>query len=151
MNDKYYVAEKNKGRVWTVLSDPFMCCGTLVVKLEGKSSVYAADGLDLVNMSDLIERNALLDTLPKNDVVLSFDVRRIVADMPAVDAAPVVWCKDCVFAEQYKRMDGENGYYCNFHKNTFKYGFNAEHLFTPCKKWNDFCSYGLRKEKNDDD
>ena len=48
MNDKYYVAEKNKGRVWTVLSDPFMCCGTLVVKLEGKSSVYAADGLDLV-------------------------------------------------------------------------------------------------------
>lgn len=48
MNDKYYVDEKNKGRVWTVLSDPFMCCGTLVVKLEGKSSVYAADGLDLV-------------------------------------------------------------------------------------------------------
>ena len=146
MNDKYYVAEKNKGRVWTVLSDPFMCCGTLVVKLEGKSSVYAADGLDLVNMSDLIERNALLDTLPKNDVVLSFDVRRIVADMPAVGAVPVVRCECCVYGEQYKRMDGENGYYCKHPENAFEYWQNQK-KFTPTKEKNDFCSFG--KERKD--
>lgn len=41
-------------------------------------------------MGDLIEREKLLDSLPKNDTVLSLDVRRIVVDAPAVDAAPVV-------------------------------------------------------------
>lgn len=41
-------------------------------------------------MDDLIERDKLLDNLPKNDTVLSLDVRKIVADAPAVDAAPVV-------------------------------------------------------------
>lgn len=41
-------------------------------------------------MGDLIERNKLLDSLPKNNTVLSLDVRRIVVDAPAVDAAPVV-------------------------------------------------------------
>lgn len=41
-------------------------------------------------MGDLIDRDKLLDNLPKNDTVLSLDVRKIVADAPAVDAAPVV-------------------------------------------------------------
>ena len=41
-------------------------------------------------MGDLIERDKLLDSLPKNDTVLSLDVRRIVVDAPAVDAVPVV-------------------------------------------------------------
>lgn len=41
-------------------------------------------------MSDLIRRSKLLDSLPKNDTVLSLDVRKIVLDAPAVDAAPVV-------------------------------------------------------------
>ena len=41
-------------------------------------------------MKDLISRGKLLDSLPKNDTVLSLDVRRIVMDAPAVDAAPVV-------------------------------------------------------------
>ncbi len=48
MNNKYYVNEKNKGKVWTVRSEPWECCGTLVVLLEGKSSGYAVDGLDIV-------------------------------------------------------------------------------------------------------
>ncbi len=48
MNNKYYVSEKNKGKVWTVRSEPWDCCGTLVVLLEGKSGGYAVDGLDIV-------------------------------------------------------------------------------------------------------
>ena len=32
MNNKYYVSAENKRRIWTVASEPWMCCGTLVVK-----------------------------------------------------------------------------------------------------------------------
>ena len=31
MNNKYYVSTENKSRIWTVASEPWMCCGTLVV------------------------------------------------------------------------------------------------------------------------
>lgn len=49
-NSKYSVSEQNKDRVWTVRSEPWECCGTLVVMIEsgGKSDSYAVDGLDLV-------------------------------------------------------------------------------------------------------
>ena len=43
MNNKYYVSAENKSRIWTVASEPWMCCGTLVVKLEGKSGGYAVE------------------------------------------------------------------------------------------------------------
>lgn len=48
MNDKYFVSKSNKGKVWTVRSEPWNCCGKMVVALEGKSGGYAVDGLDLV-------------------------------------------------------------------------------------------------------
>ncbi len=48
MTDKYYVSDKNKGKVWTVRSEPWMCCGTPVVLLEGKSGGYPVDGLRVV-------------------------------------------------------------------------------------------------------
>lgn len=48
MNSRYYVRKENRGKVWTVMSDPWNCCGTLVVKLEGKAGGYAVYGLDLV-------------------------------------------------------------------------------------------------------
>lgn len=51
MNDNYYVSEANKGRVWTVSSEPWNLCGTMVVLLEGKSGGYAVDGLDLVEVA----------------------------------------------------------------------------------------------------
>lgn len=51
MNDKYYVSEANRGKIWTVRSEPWNCCGTLVVKLEGKAGGYAVDGLDLVEVA----------------------------------------------------------------------------------------------------
>lgn len=48
MNDKYHVSAANREKVWTVRSEPWMCCGTMVVKLEGKAGGYAVDGLDKV-------------------------------------------------------------------------------------------------------
>lgn len=45
MNDKYYVSEKNKGKVFTIISEPYSVCGTVVVKLDGLSGCYALDGL----------------------------------------------------------------------------------------------------------
>ena len=50
-NDKYFVAQANKKKIWTVRSEPWMCCGTLVVALEGKPGGYAVDGLDLVEVA----------------------------------------------------------------------------------------------------
>lgn len=52
MNNQYHVSEENRGRVWTVRSEPWNCCGTMVVKLEGKAGGYAVDGLDLVEGTD---------------------------------------------------------------------------------------------------
>lgn len=52
MNNKYHVSESNRGKIWTVRSEPWNCCGTLVVKLEGKAGGYAVDGLDLVEEAD---------------------------------------------------------------------------------------------------
>ena len=40
-------------------------------------------------MSDLISRNVLLDAMPKNDELLSVDVRRIICESPIIDAEPV--------------------------------------------------------------
>ena len=48
MNDKYRVNEANKGKVWIVRSEPWSCCGTNVVSLEGKAGGYAVDGLTVV-------------------------------------------------------------------------------------------------------
>ena len=48
MNNKYHVSDENKSKIWTVISYPWDVCGTTVVKLNGKSGSYAADGLDLV-------------------------------------------------------------------------------------------------------
>lgn len=48
MNDKYYVSEKNKGKIFEVTSEPYSVCGTVVVKLKGLSGCYALDGLDEV-------------------------------------------------------------------------------------------------------
>lgn len=48
MNGRYLEGETNKGKVWTVASDPWNLCGTMVVKLKGKAGGYAVDGLDLV-------------------------------------------------------------------------------------------------------
>ncbi len=48
MNDKYRVAEKNKGVIFTVRSEPFEICGTTSVMLEDYRGGYALDGLTKV-------------------------------------------------------------------------------------------------------
>lgn len=53
MNDWYYVSEENRGRVWTVRSEPWNCCGEMVVLLEGKSGGYAVNGLEFVEESNV--------------------------------------------------------------------------------------------------
>ena len=55
MNGNYHVSEENRGKVWRVRSEPWLCCGTLVVLLEGKSGGYSVDGLDLVKEAGEIE------------------------------------------------------------------------------------------------
>ena len=47
--------------------------------------------------NDLISRSALLEAMPKNDEIFSFEVRRVICNVPAVDAVEVVRCKDCIF------------------------------------------------------
>lgn len=49
MNNRYSVSEKNRGKVWTVRSEPWELCGTRVVLLEGYRGGYAVDGLDKVD------------------------------------------------------------------------------------------------------
>jgi len=48
MNDKYRVSKQNKGKVWIVCSEPWDCCGTTIVLLEGYRGGYAVDGLTVV-------------------------------------------------------------------------------------------------------
>lgn len=45
MNRKYWVADQNVGRIFTVIKEPQEVSGTLVVCLEGYSGCYAVDGL----------------------------------------------------------------------------------------------------------
>lgn len=52
MNNKYYVADKNKGKEFEVISEPWNLCGTMVVKLKGYSGGYTLDGLDLVRKGE---------------------------------------------------------------------------------------------------
>ena len=40
-------------------------------------------------MDDLINRNELLEAMPKDDMLMSLDVRNYIIDAPAVDAEPV--------------------------------------------------------------
>lgn len=45
MNDKYCVADENKGKVFIVNTKPKEICGTVSVWLKGYRGCYAADGL----------------------------------------------------------------------------------------------------------
>jgi hypothetical protein len=48
MNDKYYVSEKNRGKEFTVATDPQDVCGTTCVWLKDYKGCYAVDGLTVV-------------------------------------------------------------------------------------------------------
>lgn len=59
MNDKYRVAEKNKGVVFTVKSSPWNCGGTEVVLLDNYSGGYAVDGLSLAKENKMTPQEAI--------------------------------------------------------------------------------------------
>ncbi len=59
MNDKYRVAEKNKGVVFTVKSEPWNCGGTEVVLLDNYSGGYAVDGLSLAKEDKMTPQEAI--------------------------------------------------------------------------------------------
>lgn len=40
-------------------------------------------------MNDFINRKALLDAMPKNDELSSFEVRKVICDIPAADVVSV--------------------------------------------------------------
>ena len=50
-NDKYYVLEEDKDKVFTVKSDVKDICGTLCLKITEKG-YYPLDGLTVVGESD---------------------------------------------------------------------------------------------------
>lgn len=96
MNDKYHVSAESKGKVLTVESEPWECCGTTVVKLEGKAGGYAVDGLDLIRKRDeYIKREVLSkimndiagdETCPMN---IAADIYYALDCAPAADVEPV--------------------------------------------------------------
>lgn len=92
-------------------------------------------------MSEYIERKALykaLTTAAVNDKFKSIGAWAkaicILHDLPAADVVPVVWCKDCKYWQ-----DNNDGY----PHEECRWG----HEETP--EANDFCSYGERKDGDD--
>lgn len=70
-----------------------------------------------------IDADKLLREMPKDDVLLSGDVRRMVVDAPTLDIAPVIRCRECKYAKYeigceplhwcnafYGWIQGENAY-----------------------------------------
>ena len=84
-------------------------------------------------MADLIDRKELRDALYEADAVTMRGVK-IINQFPAVDAVPVVRCKDC------NHCDPEN-YHCDHYMGT---------VAPLSRKPDDFCSYGERKDDETD-
>lgn len=48
MNNRYWVSDTNKEKVFEVVSDPWKVCGSDCVLLDGFKGCYAVDGLTKV-------------------------------------------------------------------------------------------------------
>ena len=60
-----------------------------------------------MNNTDLISRSALLEAMPKNDELLSYEVRRVICNAPAVDAVPMDFHERCLGLEVRRRFNAE--------------------------------------------
>ena len=71
--------------------------------------------------NDLISRSALLEAMPKNDEIFSFEVRRVICNAPAVDAEVVrhgrwimrggyIRCSECDAKTLWKDTGGTGGF-----------------------------------------
>lgn len=78
----------------------------------------------------LIDADALLEKLVKTQRY--FTVKFDIEEQPAVDAVPVVRCKNCVHFDP----DDEDGMCCT----------KTEAMLWPSE--NDYCSYGQRKDQS---
>ena len=85
-------------------------------------------------MADLIDRKELRDALYEADAVTMQGVK-IINQFPAVNAAPLVRCRDCKYYYDY----GVNRDYCCRRSKGEKQVFDVKF------KADDFCSYGERK------
>ena len=83
-------------------------------------------------MAELIDREALKEALLERGFYPAI-VKGVLESAPAVDAVPVVRCKDCKWL--YDEMDD---YCCRSHRG----------LVRICE--NSFCSYGERKDNETD-
>ena len=98
-------------------------------------------------MADLIDRKELRDALYEADAVTMQGVK-IINQFPAVNAVPVVRCRECVHwgdrAGKLKNSDGDLFARCKIHN----YLIDGRHTGW-CPTENDFCSYGEREEGAD--
>ena len=90
-------------------------------------------------MGDYISRDMTIARLTKvevtNRLATMTDAKREIAEMPAADVVPVVRCKDCIYEKDAK-----------WNRKGFRI-CPATHMEIVD---DDFCSYGERKEKNND-
>lgn len=89
----------------------------------------------------LIDADALIENhfSDEHRIALSYAdklwMRRIISDEPTIDAVPVVRCKDCKYAKIHIDIIGYMHLFCGLATNRVEMEFD------------DFCSYGERKEK----
>lgn len=100
-------------------------------------------------MAEYIEREAAIDAIMKVYVRTAgykarervFEAEEAVHRLPVADAVPVVRCKDCKHFN-FEHMECENEAVSTDHEGGASYSLNFY--------LDDFCSYGERKEKNND-
>lgn len=100
-------------------------------------------------MAEYIEREAAIDAIMKVYVRTAgykarervFEAEEAVHRLPVADVVPVVRCKDCKHFN-FEHMECENEAVSTDHEGGASYSLNFY--------LDDFCSYGERKEKNND-
>lgn len=98
-------------------------------------------------MADLIDRKELLQKIWKQGQEYSIPYSQtsyaevMVGVAPAVDAVPVVRCRDCKYFNLHT-YECENEYVATDHEDGASFSIN----FGP----DDFCSYGERRGKDDE-
>lgn len=107
--------------------------------MQRRTARTAAQKWTVMQMPDLIDRNAMLKTLENSGVLGAF-AKYLIEKQPAVDAVEVVRCKDC---KHYR--NSPNGL-CYLHTEPCDNanGYKGEAV---CVEENSFCSYGERTVK----
>ena len=85
--------------------------------------------------NDLISRSAAIDAMMEQPMMTRSVIRRVLIQVPEVDAVEVVRCKDCVSGELCFNLQGAEYVVCKL---------DEHHVWLP----NSFCSYGERREDN---